>query len=123
MYYKELSKLLGDIPHRTKGNMKVKCPKCGDSHKMKRRKDLSINYDTGMYHCHSASCDFKGTAVVFEKKLFEPKKERTDIKPFQTGPVSESGRAFLTSRGLGDDTIAKNKLAESKGWICFFVKT
>lgn len=45
---------------RTAGKIKTYCPKCRDSRKNKRDKSLSVDIDTGLYHCHY--CGWKGCA-------------------------------------------------------------
>lgn len=53
-------KLNIDTCGRSAGKIKTYCPQCRDSRKNKRDKSLSVNIDTGLFHCHY--CEWKGSA-------------------------------------------------------------
>lgn len=55
-----------ETKNRKAGNIKTKCPKCGD------KTSLSVNISEGVWNCHKPSCAWKGTLNI--KKVREEKK-------------------------------------------------
>lgn len=104
MPYQTEFQLLGiDAPYRTGGNIKVICPKCRDRKGAGLRdKDLSLNYDTGAFQCHSANCGWKGYAKAREYNRPEWR-NKTNLP---TDVVR-----YFESRGISQVTLSKMKVS------------
>lgn len=91
------------------------CPKCSHERKKKNDPCLSVNINTGEYHCWNDSCDFKGG--VGGEKFIPIAKEYTRPKFVNTTQVSKFWVDwFFKERGIGQITLNKAKLTESKGF-------
>lgn len=95
------------------GKLKVKCPKCVDRKGGTKGKDLSINYDKGLYKCHSASCGWAGSVTslktTFSRPTWENKTDLPDriLKRFE-------------KRGITSATLNKMKISVGdKGGLQF----
>lgn len=101
------------IPYnRTSGQVKIFCPQCHDRRTDKRDKSLSINLETGMFHCHY--CGFSGCAAESEKIMknyFRPTKQVV-IKPY-----SEKFIKYFYGRHISTDTLQKAKVTEGVEFI------
>lgn len=106
-YYFELRKLGIELP-RKGGQVKTKCPRCGDLPKHAKRKDLSVNIDKGLYQCKSASCDFSGNVSFKKKEYRRPPKLPTDID------VHPAMIKFARKRGISLKTVKEQKWSVTK---------
>lgn len=114
MYHNELRALGIEVPgHVRNRNFKTKCPKCGDTHKQKNRKDLSVNVVNGVFKCHSASCGYKGAVRRKEIEYKRPPKIDLDSE------ISRSGQAFLHKRGIDLETAEGLGITTKGSWIQF----
>lgn len=112
MYYFELEKLGIDLGGRRSGQFKVKCPKCGDEPRKARRKDLSVNLNTGQYNCHSGTCDFRG-------RVRTTTYDRPEFKPNLTNLPTKIVK-FFEGRGISQKTLNKMKVGvNDKGSLTF----
>jgi twinkle protein len=104
------------------------CPECSHTRKQGNRnsKCLSVNKEHGHYKCHH--CGFKGRADSNEwldkqgtQQNQEPIKaaDMKNLKPFQTGILTEQAISFLNTRGISKETAKALNVAFEKGTICF----
>ena len=95
-----------DLKGKTKGQVKVLCPKCSHTrHKNRGEPCLSVNIDEGIYNCHH--CEFAGTIkrTAFEKKVYV-------IPKYNNTPLSDKNLAYFKSRGISQSTLLKHKVTE-----------
>jgi twinkle protein len=115
-----------DAPLGGSGNKKVFCPQCHESRRDKRDRSLSINLDTGEFHCHY--CGFSGCAA--EKEAWEKERPWHNFAPIKRkrkeyrkpqhrpeGPMSEKALAWFQSRGISAATLQALKVTEGKEWM------
>lgn len=114
MYYDRLTDL--DIKlTRHRGQEKTKCPKCSDGRKNKTDKPLSVNIDTGDYHCHN--CGWKGNVRAIhakkEKKefLLPPQDVLRNIQ------LKENAVKWFNSRGVSRGTLDKFMIYCKQEWM------
>lgn len=101
-----------DLKGRSKGQTKVKCPKCSQDRKKKSDPCLSVNIDEGVWNCHN--CGWAGNTV--EKSLYQ---SRVYVKPKKVEmiKVSENVVKWFASRGISKKTIIENKISEGLEWM------
>lgn len=92
------------IPHgKISGEIRTTCPKCSHERKKSKAKDLAVNLDKEMWHCHH--CQWSG-------KLFhnEPKKEW--VKPTFTNLTELPKKVvdYFFTRGISSKTLLKMKI-------------
>jgi len=112
MYYNEFRKLGIDAPNRTGGQVKTTCPRCTERKGGRNKdKDLSINFDTGAYKCHSAKCDFQGYAL--KKEYARPQwHNRTNLPAHVV--------KYFESRGISQKTLKEFRISvDEKGNLQF----
>jgi twinkle protein len=113
MYQNEFRAIGIDAPNRSKGTIKVKCPKCIENKGANRvrNKNLSLNYTEGFYKCHAGSCGFQGR--VTKKEWSRPEwKNRTDLPARVV--------KYFESRGISQKTLNKFRITtDEKGNIQF----
>ena len=115
-----------DAPLGRSGNKKVFCPQCHAERHDKRDKSLSINLETGEFHCHY--CGFSGCAA--EKEAWEKdrpwhnyapiKRQKPEYKkpqPRQVLPMSSRAIAWFQSRGISVATLQALKVTEGSEWM------
>lgn len=103
------------------------CPSCSHNRKAhnQNKKVLKVYKDTGYYNCYH--CDFKGRVDsnewILGKEDYNPETQQEikmpEIKPFNTGSLTEKAYQFLQGRGISRDTADKLKLAYRDNTICF----
>jgi twinkle protein len=107
---KELLEELGiDLKHKTSGQLKTQCPRCGPTRKNKRDPSLSVDIDEGLYNCHH--CDFRGRVFVKAKKEFVrplPRLEKVGKKTLDW---------FENERKISNDTLLRMKISEAREWM------
>lgn len=93
------------VPYAQHGELDVACPFC-PPRKSKNRKDLSINTETGTYHCHH--CGASGKAKGDGDNSWSPSAPKVYVKP-QPKPgliiTSEEAYAWFAHRGINRETI------------------
>jgi len=102
--------------HKTSGNVKVVCPKC------KERKgggltdkDLSVSISDGAWHCHSASCGWKG---YLETTKIQNIKVEYKLPVWKNNTeLSNKVVAWFESRGITQFTLRENKLSEGPEYM------
>ena len=102
-----------DVKGKTRGQVKVKCPKCSPDRKKKNDPCLSVNIDEGVWNCHN--CGWAGNTQ--EKKTFYEK--RIYIKP-EVKPMSDLSQdviKWFSTRGISEDTLVANKVSEGLEWM------
>ncbi|GIV35369.1 MAG: hypothetical protein KatS3mg031_2904 [Chitinophagales bacterium] len=83
-----------NAPARYKGQAKVTCPHCQQRKPGTRDRDLSVNFETGAYKCHSAKCNFQG----YVRQPAEKGYSRPEFKNLTEAP--DWVVKYLTSRGI-----------------------
>jgi twinkle protein len=86
---------------------KIHCPKCHDDRKNKRDRSLSINLRNRVFKCHHCG---------WYDRIDGWKADENYTKPVKTGwsNFSEKVQLFFASRGIGIDTIRKNKVIQKQ---------
>lgn len=96
-----------DLKGRTSGTIKLRCPKCGSGER-NRAKDLSVNIDEGLFHCHNPKCNWAGTA-----KSYEPKRKDFVIPEYNNTPLSDKALQWFTNeRKISKATILRMRITE-----------
>lgn len=107
------------------GNVKCHCPECRDQRHDKRDRSLSVNLDTGMFHCHY--CGWSGCAAERQEDYYAPfrneqlmrtrqQEYRKPAKMAQTN-YSDNLLAWFKGRGISEATLLKMKVAEGTEWM------
>jgi len=98
---------------RNKGEEKVLCPKCSHTRKKKNDLCLSINHDSGLYHCFN--CHWSGTI----NKIEQIKVEMTvELPTLNRTELSENVfNWFFNDRKISNNTIIRNKITEGSRFI------
>lgn len=112
MYHYELEKLGINLGGRFQGQFKVKCPVCNERKSGTTQKDLSVNLNEGLYHCHNSNCDFKGRAHTkeYSAPVFNP-----NLTNLPNNIVK-----YMEGRGISQSTLKKMKVGVSdKGSLTF----
>ena len=112
MYYNEFSKIGINCPIGNTGQKKVVCPKCTERKGETREKDLSINYENGLYNCHAAKCTFSGSVAKL-KKYSRPNPQ--NIKSLGSNAVQ-----LFEGRGISQNTLKQAGVTtDQRGNIVF----
>lgn len=84
---------------------KIHCPKCHDERKNRRDKSLSISVSKGVFKCHHCG---------WADRIDGWKPDEDYVKPSKTGwsNFSEKVQLFFAGRGIGIETIKKNKIIQ-----------
>lgn len=89
------------IPAGRSGEIDVLCPECSHTRKKSRQKCLSVNTDTGTWHCHH--CGWQGGLGQSGDGYGAPlPKVFTPPAPRPAGPVSAAVAAWFAKRGIPD---------------------
>lgn len=102
-----------DVKGKTRGQVKVRCPKCSPDRKKKNDPCLSVNIDEGVWNCHN--CGWAGNTQ--EKKTFYEK--RIYIKP-EVKPMSDLSQDVINwfnARGISEEALVANKVSEGLEWM------
>lgn len=94
---------------RSSGEERIECPYCSHERKKKHQKDLAVNHDKGVAHCHH--CGRSGSR--------EPQKEYT--LPPQTWSnfttLSDAFVRYFEGRGITQKTLQECRVTEEKAYI------
>ena len=93
-----------DVKLGSRGDVKVKCPKCSPDRKNKSDLSLSVNVEKGLYRCHH--CDFKGGVSNFSKKEYT-RPNTTELKRLSQ-PVID----WFAARGITNQTLLRYQVSE-----------
>lgn len=105
----------GIDPQKVRGS-KSTCPKCSADRKNKKDKCLSVDVETGLFHCHN--CGWKGTAATYqrEQKVYEKPQPRLQ-------KVSDKVLKFFEDeRKISNNTLLRFGITESMEWMPQFEK-
>lgn len=99
-----------DVPMGARGDIHVSCPNCTPTRRPenRRKKDLSVNVDKGVYHCHH--CEFSGVVDSFDtaarKQRSAPVWERPRPLPAQTAPTLwQNAVTWFAGRGISEPVM------------------
>jgi twinkle protein len=96
---------------------KTYCPKCSHTRKNKRDRSLSVDLKTGLFNCHNAGCEFRGSA------FYVPKEKKVYTKPEQRlEKLSKKSLEWFEGRGISNNTLLRLNITESKEWMPQFEK-
>lgn len=99
-----------EVGNKTSGETKVVCPKCSHTRKKTQDKCLSVNLDTGIFHCFN--CEWKGSAMKRERE------QKTYTLPVKNlTKLSDKALEWFKERGIGQSTIMKFELTEGLEWM------
>lgn len=113
-FYDEFRKIGIDCNPASTGKAKVVCPKCRDRKGPGlREKDLSLNFETGAYYCHSGNCNWQGYAKEAKREYSRPEWKNQTALPANVVK-------YFESRGISQKTLSSMKVtADSHGNIEF----
>jgi twinkle protein len=100
------------IPAGAKGNIKTICPNCTPHNRKpqnRNSKDLSVNIEEGVWHCHN--CNWSG-GIPKEKQ----KKEYTKPEP-RLQKVSDKVIQYFEGRGISNNTLLRFNITEAEEWM------
>jgi len=99
-----------EVGNKTAGETKCICPQCSHTRKKKQDKCLSVNLDTGQFHCFN--CEWKGSAMQREKE------QKTYTLPVKNlTKLSDKALEWFKGRGVTQSTIMKFELTEGLEWM------
>ena len=119
-----------DAPEFGTGEHRTRCPKCEPEHKTRGQKDLSVNLSDGTWFCHR--CGWKGG--LKPEKIFptgtRPKAQspsrRTELATESNSgidsefaklkPLTAAALAYLSGRGISEDTAALAGLKSAEAY-------
>ena len=99
MYYNEFEKIGIKANYGARGQGKVTCPKCLERKGGTRAKDLSVDYENGLYNCHASKCTFSGSVSKLKKYSRPVKRNETNL--------TNSAVSFFDGRGISQETLKK----------------
>ena len=125
----------GRYANHTSGWHKVLCPECSATRKNKREPCLSINCETGVFHCHN--CGWKGSAKVFtaeekeqwmrqngywreykKKKDEQPKKTYSKPPAIKKSTLSPEVIAYFRDRRhISQKTLEFARVTDDMDWM------
>jgi len=114
VYTEELKEKGIDLKGKSRGYVKVTCPKCSQRRKKKKDPCLSVNINEGWYKCHNDDCDFQGNVAV-EKSEKEKVYVRPEISKTQLG--EKTLQYLIEERKISLEAIERFKLTESVEWF------
>lgn len=118
-----------DLPYGASGNVRLTCPKCTPHRKPhnQRRKDLSVDVEQGLWHCHH--CSWSGSTGKGEKnapmsgerlrdmeRLPARKETYADPRPLPSVTVPtlwQNAVNYFAGRGIPEATLAHFKITAS----------
>ena len=97
----------GIVLKKSKGQTKVKCPKCSHTRKKKSEPCLSVNIDEGVWNCHNCGWSGSLNKGYTKTKIYE--------KPVWTNntELSDNMVKWFKSRGITQKVLVRNKVTES----------
>lgn len=94
---------------RTSGEERIECPYCSHERKKKHQKDLSVNHDKGVAHCHH--CGRTGTRKAPKEYTLPPQ----GWYNFTT--LSDAFVKYFEGRGITQKTLKECRVTEEKAFI------
>ncbi len=109
-----------DLKGRSRGKVKVHCPKCHDTRSNKQDRSLSVDIDAGLYKCHY--CSWSGSAADKEDSEWRrPLKMQTKEykRPAKIGSANLSEKAvkYFAGRGISLQTLQLMNVTEGKEFM------
>jgi twinkle protein len=96
-----------DTNGRSSGTTKTVCPVCLERKGKTKDKDLSINISSGLYKCHSQSCDYQGFIGAKKIKAYQKPEETYEA-------AGDKIKEYFLKRGINDITLAEAKVSKGK---------
>lgn len=105
------------VPYRRRnGNVKCVCPNCKNSGRSHPEdKSLSVNLDTGVWHCHY--CGWSGGLRGYEGRRILMKKSYRRPSPLQETGLSLKLINYCSLRGISLETLQAMHIAEGKEFM------
>lgn len=105
------------VPYRRRnGNVKCVCPNCKNSGRSHPEdKSLSVNLDTGVWHCHY--CGWSGGLRGYEGRRILMKKSYRRPSPLQETGLSQKLINYCSLRGISLETLQAMHIAEGKEFM------
>lgn len=105
-----------DLPDHFSGDRKVLCPKCSASRKKSKDPCLSVNGETGMWHCHN--CGWSGKLNESEAPALPPRKTyRRPSAELVGSNIDPRIIDYFANRGIGANALAKAKVYSTWHWL------
>jgi len=95
------------IPDGTKGDVRVICPECSPQRRKSQAKDMVVNAEKGVWHCHH--CGESGG--IKDKVYTRPPEVKADLP--------DKVIAYFAGRGIPEEILQRNKIGYEDGWIKF----
>lgn len=100
-----------DLPDVFHGDRKTLCPKCSHLRKKKHDPCLSVNGDSGVWHCHN--CGWTGKRD--DREHYGDEAAKTYHRPVgpkseERSPIDKKIIAYFQGRGIGADTLKTAKV-------------
>lgn len=108
-----------DTRGKTTGEVKTLCPWCSADRKKPKDPCLSVNLDTGLFHCHN--CGEAGSLRRTEGQRQAPIRPiytKPDYQP-ATGKLDAAAQSWLIERGITASVWERNRLGFDGGAITF----
>ena len=113
-----------DVPPGASGNVRVICPKCTPARKPshQRLKDLSVNVDEGVFHCHH--CQWSGSVKKGEWTPSNPNRDRpahraeySEPRPLPSVTIPtlwQNAVTYFASRGIPESVMLEKGITASQ---------
>lgn len=108
----------GEAYRLGQGQYKIKCPSCSPSRKNKTDKTLSlkIEQDKILFQCWH--CNQQGIVPLSDSFTKPNRVEPMSVaKNVNKSPLTDAALAWLSSRGISEETAKKAKLVSTSSWI------
>lgn len=99
-----------DVRGKSRGQIKVPCPKCGPTSRNRRKTDLSVDLDRGLYNCHNDGCDFHGrigSAPDWRDWQPAPVYVRPEVPVATERRLGPNARKFFLDRSIDPETAER----------------
>ena len=108
----------GEAYRLGQGQYKIKCPSCSPSRKNKTDKTLSlkIEQDKILFQCWH--CNQQGIVPLSDSFTKTNRVEPMSVaKNVNKSPLTGAALAWLSSRGISEETAKKAKLVSTSSWV------
>lgn len=96
-----------EVKSTSRGNVKVRCPKCSEGRRNKNEPCLSVNVEEGVWNCHN--CGWAGAVSTTTK----PKREYVVPPMGELKKLSEPIIQWFAARGISNQSTLRYRITES----------